>query len=235
MYALFEQYYTTTDFNQFCIDLAEKDEVFIFRSEHELIGFSTIFKKKTPTPKGPATLIYSGDTVIRRDFWGQKFLQRRFFWYIVRAKLSSPWRPVYWMLISKGFKTYLMMRRNFRHSFPNSNLETPAIMKAVMDKFYLGKFGTDYKSQTGRIEFPKLSTAVRDGIACPTGNYLKDPEVQFYLKQNPEFEKGTELACIAEIRIQDFLLHIPKFFLPKFLHKKATAERPVQALPEAGS
>jgi hypothetical protein len=118
------------------------------------------------------------------------------------------------MLISKGFKTYLMMRRNFRWSFPSPSKRTPSGAQSVLDGFYLWKYGEAYDSGSGLITFETAKGAVKGATADPTASQREDPEVAHFLKLNPDYRKGVELACMAEIRVSDFIGHFPKYFLP---------------------
>ena len=52
--------------------------------------------------------------------------------------------------------------------------------------------------------------------AYPDEKAKKNHHVKHFLKLNPNFYKGEELACMAEIRFSDFAKHISKYFLPKF-------------------
>ena len=79
------------------------------------VGFSTILLRK----EGQARTIFSGDTVVHEDYWGSKILQKGFARFLARTKLKHPATKVYWMLMSKGFKTYLLMRHNMPKSYPN--------------------------------------------------------------------------------------------------------------------
>jgi hypothetical protein len=232
MFALFEQYYVDVSLEQFKSDIAEKTHVFVFKRGPELVGFSTIYRRRFPElAKG--TFLFSGDTVLSKDCWGSKILQTTFFRYIVQSKLLSPTRPVYWMLISKGCKTYLMMRKNFGESFPRYDRETPRELREVMSGFYRMKFGEAFDAGTGRIAFPESHGAVKGAIAAPTAEMQKDPDVRHFLELNPGYRDGVELACLAEIRFTDFLGHVPKYF---FKARQPRAERApaAQALPGEG-
>jgi hypothetical protein len=215
MYRLFENYYVDISTEQFRKDLFEKTHVFIFRSmkSRELVGFSTIFRRPIPAI-GPGLFIFSGDTVLREDYWGSKILQKAFFRYITQSKMLSPLKPVYWMLISKGYKTYMMMRRNFSYSFPSSTRPTPASTQQILDRFYHWKFGDSYDPKTGLITFETAKGSVKGGIADPSEAHARDPNVRYFLEKNPDYRKGVELACVAEIRASDFLGHVPKYFSP---------------------
>jgi hypothetical protein len=236
MYGLFEQYYTDVSFQCFCSDLAEKTHLFIFRSNGRLAGFSTIFRKRF-SAIGRHTYLFSGDTVLHEDFWGSKVLQKSFFWYILCSKLRSPLQPVYWMLMSKGYKTYMMMRRNFSKSYPRFDSPIPPRLKSAMDEFYRLKFGEAYDPRRNLIRFRTSHGAVKGVLAAPDPRSQGNAEVAYFLGANPDYRNGTELACIAEIRFQDFLGHIAKYFLriKKTKHPSPGARRDIRDLNIAGT
>jgi hypothetical protein len=214
MFALFEMYYVDVEFARFERDLSEKTHVFLFydRRTKELVGFSTIYRKRMPEI-APGLFLFSGDTVLREDCWGSKILQQCFHRYIVASKLMTPHQPLYWMLMSKGFKTYMMARMNFKRSYPNYRRPTPELFQRVLDRYYGKKFGSAYDPETGLITFPKSLGAVKGGFADPTEKQLKDPDIRYFLKRNPDYRDGVELACVTEIQFRDFVGHVPKFFL----------------------
>jgi len=220
MYHLFEKYYVDISYEQFIHDLNEKTHVLFIRNEQNaLVGFSTIFRKKMPEV-GKGTFLYSGDTVIREDYWGTKYLQKAFFYFILRAKLASPFDPVYWMLISKGFKTYMMMKRNFISCWPRKEGGTPSHLKLVQDNFYKVKFASAYKAEKDLIVFEKSKGAVKGDIAAPSDESRKDLDIQYFLEKNPNYTEGEELACITEILWKDLTFHVLKYFIPKKYEKK---------------
>jgi hypothetical protein len=213
LYRLFEKYYVDVSWEMFGRDLAEKTHVLLLWDRRRVAGFSTILKKRMPE-LGRGVFLFSGDTVMHRDYWGSKRLQMAFFRYIVASKLQAPFEPLYWMLISKGYKTYLLMRRNFPLSFPNGEAPTPEAFRKVADGFYRQRYGDAYSPASGLIRFETSHGAVRGTIAVPRAEDLEDPSIRFFADRNPDYARGVELACVAEIRFQDFARHLNKYFLP---------------------
>jgi hypothetical protein len=220
MYFLFEKYYVDISYELFLHDLKEKTHVLFVRNvKNELVGFSTLFRKKNHSiAKG--TFLYSGDTVIRQDYWGTKYLQKAFFYFILRTKLASPFQPVYWMLISKGFKTYMMMKRNFISCWPRREGVTPVHLKEVQNAFYKMKFGSSYKKDLDLIVFEESKGTVKGDIASPSDEDKADMDIQFFLERNPKYSEGVELACLAEILWKDLMFHVLKYFVPSKYEKK---------------
>jgi hypothetical protein len=219
MFDLFEKYYVDVSAAQFRSDLMEKTHVLMFRAGDELIGFSTIFRKRIPAV-GQGIFLFSGDTVIREDYWGSKMLQTTFLRYIVATKLTNPLEPVYWMLISKGFKTYMMMRKNFGCSFPRAGRELPSMMSGIRNRFYAWKFGSAFDHRSGLITFERSHGAVRGQMAAPKPYQLRDTDVRFFLERNPSYAEGVELACIAKIRFTDLMALVFGYPLKAFFARR---------------
>lgn len=216
MYDLYFKYYEKTTFEIFKNDLNEKTHIILLfnKKDSSLIGFSTLKRVRIKKPVN-CTYIFSGDTVIDKEFWGTRYLQVAFFNYIFKTKLQNLFRPVLWFLISKGHKTYLMMRKNFHSSFPNYLSKTPELYQSVMKLFYSDKFGKAYHDDTGLITFEKSMGNTRECFHDITDEIRNDPDGAFFLKTNPDFHKGVELACVAEIRFSDLCYHINKYILKR--------------------
>jgi hypothetical protein len=210
MYEVYAKYYDTTTFEIFKKDLSEKTHVIIFTHHGRIIGFATKFLKEIPE-LGKGLFLFSGDTVMEQEYWGSKKLQKAFFWFTLRERLRRPFTPFYWMLISKGFKTYKMMRNNYPISYPQYKKPTPPEFQRRMDQFYAGKFGESYRPELGLIIFDFPSAAVKGDIAKPREKDLVNPDISYFLEKNPDYQKGVELACITEIRKRDFLTLLLKY------------------------
>jgi hypothetical protein len=215
MFALMEGHYQGVAWDSFVRDLERKDDVFLFRCGGRLIGFSTIVCRRMPH-LADATFLFSGDTVIDREYWGRSFLQICFGRYVLAKKLQRPHRPLYWMLISKGYKTYMMMRRNYPRSFPQPDRPTPPAIQRVLDGFYGERFGGAFDPVSGLIRIPEGNYVVREEWAEPPAGLHADPEVRHFMARNPQAREGVELACLAEIRLRDY---IPIFlkYTPRYL------------------
>ena len=215
MYHLFSQYYEGHPYEIFIRDLYEKDDVILLRDSQskEIQGFSTILKVKIEKDNKTYYGIYSGDTVVANEYWGSPALGVMFLKYLWMQKIKNPFRPLYWFLISKGYKTYLLMANNFNVHYPRFEEHTNPHHQELMDSFYSGKFSEKYKGAENLIvpsgETCHLKTDIAD-IHC---NMLELPRVKFFQDKNPKWQEGTELCCIAEMSIT----MPPKYMLKKMI------------------
>ena len=206
LFDIFERYYAGTTWSQFNDDLSEKDSVILLldRKTGKFCGFSTLVSQRMKVSGKSLICVFSGDTVLEKKYWGSSALGIAFLSYLFLLKFKNPLEPVYWMLISKGYKTYLLMANNFGTHFPNNQVPTPPLEKKVMDEFYSAKFGQRYEAQSGIIRFHDCNNACRvaENIAPVTSNMREaNPLIRFFVDRNPHWQQGDELAGIAKMTL----------------------------------
>ena len=137
MFNLFCKYYSNVSKEQFNIDLSEKDYLFLLKDKATLAikGFSTIVEFNIDKNGKASRGYFSGDTVIDKEYWGQGALGKAFLKFLFIQKLKKPFTPLYWFLISKGYKTYLMMANNFKTHYPRFEKETPSHLREIINTF----------------------------------------------------------------------------------------------------
>jgi hypothetical protein len=202
MFKLFEIFYENVVFSRFKTDLLAKSKVIILLDkEKQIQGFSTFYDFDFLHHKKNYRILFSGDTIIAPSHWGTSALTMEFLKNMIILKLRFPTRPVWWFLISKGYKTYLLLANNFLRYYPRLDQKTPEVhfdlIQALSEKFYPGKFN----SKTGVIEFDvNEHEHLKDTIAPITEELLKKyPKIKFFNSHNPGWRKGDELACIGEV------------------------------------
>jgi hypothetical protein len=204
-FALFRAHYEGADPQRFERDLDEKQQVILLRdgATGALRGFSTVLYRPVRVGTRDAMFVFSGDTVIDRSCWGQKALQGAFAALLFRLKLRHPHRPLYWFLISKGWRTYLLMANYFPRAVPRCDRAEMPELKAVLDTLAAERFGAEYDPAAGVVRYATPHERVRDGMAPLDGSVLANPHVRFFAERNPGHARGEELACLAEIRLRD--------------------------------
>ena len=214
-FALFRCAYEGTSRERFEHDLAEKQHIILLRDRESgaLKGFSTVLVRAVESPRGAATVVFSGDTVIDREYWGQKQLQLAFARLLARLKLRTPTRPVYWFLISKGYRTYLLLANAFPRAVPRVGVDEDARLRAMLDTLARERFGAQYDAAAGVVRYETPHERVRDGIAPVTERALANRHVRFFVERNPDHGQGVELACLADVRLRDLARATARFTL----------------------
>lgn len=194
MWALFAASYDGAQRSEFDRDLSEKHHVIVLKDEaREVKGFSTLLAIEVP---GQWCAIFSGDTIVAPGFWGQTALQRAFIWYLMAQRLKRR-LPVYWFLITKGYRTYLLLTRYFPTHWPRHDAATPAFEAALLDTLCRQKFGAAWDSSSGLLRFQGEVCRLSDELADVPARLTTDPDVAFFLAKNPRWREGDELCCLA--------------------------------------
>ena len=119
MFRLMCTYYENVKRAKFEADLAEKDGVLLlFDGEGVISGFSTFLLIESRFGGRNAFALYSGDTIVDKTFWGQMSLFQGFASVMIHF-LEQGKTPLYWFLLTKGIRTYLLLPLYFRRFYPN--------------------------------------------------------------------------------------------------------------------
>ena len=200
MYALLAAYFDNVNRAQFQRDLCEKDWVVLLcdGASGAVQGFSTLMQLHVTVDARPIVALFSGDTIIDRAYWGEAELPRIWGKHVFDlADILAP-TPVYWFLISSGYKTYRFLSVFFREFYPSYCHATPPHIQHILDTLGTAKFPDEYDPAAGVIRFRQASP-LRAGVAAVTPRRLKDPHVAFFAARNPGHAHGEQLACLVEI------------------------------------
>jgi hypothetical protein len=225
MFELMQKYYEQVTREQFLKDLSKKHEVILLLDERDkqIQGFSTLMKLSIRQDGRESHAIFSGDTVIEKSVWGQRALGKAFLRYLFKEKLRRPLQPLYWLLITKGYKTYLMMANNFTEYYPRFDKPTPADKKALLDNFYSTLYASDYDAASGLIQPKGEACHLKTGVANISPSLIEsNPKIAFFQSANPGWQQGFELACIAQMTLWMPLQYALKAFVVDRLMKPLT-------------
>lgn len=136
MWKMFCRYYDVEDKDSaaWVKSLMEKDVAFIIedRTTHKMVGFTSALLMTFSGYR----IVHSGDTVLERERWGAgKHFAYQMIKVLTKHYLSKPHLPLYWFLISKGYRTYLTMARNLTEFYPTWRRPTPPWAKDVIAEF----------------------------------------------------------------------------------------------------
>lgn len=201
LFEIFSRHYEKVSWSGFVGDLEEKDYVVVLVDSltGEPRGFSTQQILKTEHEGRTVRTIFSGDTIIDRAFWGEQELVRTWCRFAGQVLAAEPQTPLYWFLISKGYRTYLFLPLFYREFYPRRDAVMPRFDKSLMDSLALAKFGDDYNSETGLIRFAESHGHLASELVDVPRGRREHPDVQFFLSRNPQYWRGDELVCLARI------------------------------------
>jgi hypothetical protein len=184
---------------RFMSDLAEKDWVIVLRDGKKLAGFSTIQVIRLRVCGRARIFLFSGDTIVDRDYWRNPALAGSFGHFMLRMLSEHRGTPVYWFLISKGYRTYRFLPVFFNRFYPTCLRRTPENYQRLLDSVARHKFGHAYDADSGLIRVAGKKDWLRSSFGQVPSSRQHDPHVAFFLERNPEHARGDELACVTPV------------------------------------
>ncbi len=229
MWKIFSRFYSEVEYEKFFQDLFAKNYAIICRDKktQEVKGFSTIHLYRTTIDGKEIKVLFSGDTILSPDYWGYKGLQLAFAKFSLTEWFREPLTPFYWFLISKGYKTYLLMTKNFVNYWPRHGKTTPDLERKAIEKLALSRFSDSWVPETGCLVFKTPQGRLKNGVVPISSEDLKDPDIQFFVKKNPGHALGNELCCLAEFSLTLWLSYMKKNLM-------RTTARIFSFLPQSG-
>jgi len=186
---LYLSYFDGSSVEQVNSDLENKSEILLVYCDCVLIGFTTM---------EIYDFQYSGDTVVDKAHWGQQALAFAWIAKLGALKRQRPATPLYWFVIIKGHRTYKYLPAFGKSFYPHWSIDR-SDMKPLADALASQKFGTDYCSETGLVQYAQSKGHLKREIAYPSEEEKTKDAVRFFLEKNPGYLLGHELVCLCEI------------------------------------
>ncbi len=205
MLSLMQVCYAGVSAERFARDLDDKQYVILLSASRtgELVGFSTLRVVEERMGGRAVEIVFSGDTVIHPDYWGQKELQVRFTRFLLQRKLRHPLRPLFWLLLSAGYKTYLLAVNHFPRTVPRHDWEPPAERRDFLNALTGRWFGEQFDADKGTVRFADAHYRVREGVSPIDREAAQHPHIAYFARKNPGHVEGEELVVLAELRARD--------------------------------
>lgn len=198
MYELYAAYYDATSFALFADDLAAKSHVIELTAGGMLQGFSTLALLPFEHDGEANLALFSGDTIIEQAHWGEQALVAAFCRFAGRLRREHA-LPLYWLLISKGYRTYRYLSLFARDYYPQHSAVTPDAMQARLAMLAQRKFGAAFDAATGVIRFTQSRGHLKPAWADVRDHLRTHDVVGFFLARNPGYAAGDELVCLTEL------------------------------------
>lgn len=201
LYRLYAAHYAPTSPTVFARDLGAKAYSIIVRdTTGRICGFSTVARLGVATSSGRIEVLFSGDTVVEQAYWGEQTVPFTWIEEAGRIKAEHSGRALYWLLITKGHRTFRYLPA-FAYSYcpgPDPALQT------LRNEIAMQMFGDRFDAKTGVLNpDPDCPTALRPAFAGLDEARAANPNVQAFLRQNPGHARGEELVCLCELSAEN--------------------------------
>jgi len=197
MAALYQRYYTGAAPEAFARDLANKDFVALALIGQNVVGFSTV--KVFRMDAGDMSVLFSGDTIVDASARGTAGLIDAYLALLARLLETEKDVPLYWLLISKGPRTYRILPTFFTRYYPGT--EGDATLRPMLDRIAGERFGAAYDPVTHLYRPPPPRDRLRPEH-CDFN--AADAVMRWFDGANPEWRDGIELCTITPITHDNF-------------------------------
>jgi hypothetical protein len=199
MFALLAAHFVGVELTTFEADLAEKSCAILLEDEQQrLRGFSTLLVYESTVNDRVISVVYSGDTIVERGWWGSPALPRTWIRAVRQLGPLASTREVYWFLLTSGYRTYRFLPVFFRSFHPRFDAPTADTSPPLVDAIARARFGKLYDTSTGIVRFPRPQILRSELLELPCGRTL-DPHIAYFVERNPGHVRGDELACLARV------------------------------------
>jgi len=184
MFVLFKKYYLLTTLESFQKDLSKKNWCIMLYSEidNTLQGFTTLHFFEGTYQDQSVGIVYSGDTIIDKAYWGSPTLSRMWIKTVLEVGKDYP-KPLYWLLISSGYRTYRFLPLFYKEFYPHYRRATTPEIQKLIHKLAGEYFGSEYHPDLGIVRFEKGSTPLINGIGEISEKRLKNPHIRFFAQK----------------------------------------------------
>ena len=204
MFALFARAYEGTDRQRFLADLAAKRDVLLLRdSAGQVAGFTTLAVFDDTDQGRPIRYVFSGDTLVDPAHWGSNALNFAWIRHLAAIEAEAPATPLYWLLISKGFRTYRYLSTFARQYVPRRESPDDPALAALRDRLAMRLFGSAFDLDRGIV----VHHPPRERLAPPLAELPQfgrtANEARFFAERNPGFLRGEELVCLCPLDLSN--------------------------------
>ena len=219
---IYLSYYDGSSRSLVLSDLQDKTEILLLFYRGQLIGFTTLLVYSRNWQGSTIRVVYSGDTIVEKEHWGQQALAFAWIARMGEIKNERPDCPLYWFVIIKGHRTFKYLPVFGKSFYPHWSDERPDL-KDLADMLALEKFGENYNLETGIVEYVESQGHLKEEIMRPTDEEMEKESVKYFLRTNPNYKLGHELVCLCELEEENMKP------LAKRIFKKTSHDRYLEA------
>lgn len=165
-----------------------------------LVG-TTAVKRLAARVRGRAvTVIYTAAVAVAHEYRRLGLVPRMGMKSYLVERLRAPLAPIYWLALAGSPAGYLQMARNFVEYWPRSGAAIPADARAVLEQA-LAALGITHVDEVDGAYVSPDDFGVREREQDPDRWDRSQPDIDFFLRVNPEYRSGNDLACVCPLGI----------------------------------
>ena len=195
MFEIMQAHYENISKGVFSADLSKKQDAILLCDEQgEIYGFTTL----RLFHQNKVQLVFSGDTIVEPEYWSKNDLSQT--WITKTMEYANDFDgKTYWLLLTKGYKTYKLLHTFFNEFYPRYDAETPQDLQKIINDFAISQYSDKYQNGV----YFEGKDFLKEEFDTINENKMRDKNTAFFLDKNPDYKKGNELVCLAEISTEN--------------------------------
>lgn len=175
------------------------DYVWLCRDrDGRLVGTTAIRRFDMTLERRAVSVIYTAavavDPAWRRVGLIGRMGARSFLW----ERARRPLREVLWLSLAASPAGYLQMARSHARCWPRAGEPVPPAVGALLAELASRLGASTVERVDGCIRLPD-DFGVSDPAQAPARWERTDPDVDFFLRVNPDYQRGSDLMCLAPL------------------------------------
>jgi hypothetical protein len=174
----------------------------LFRApgDGRLVGITALDVYPTSFESRKVAVIFTSHVMLDEAFRGHNLLQRLGWRTFLATRKRFPRLPIYWFFDSFGYKSYLLLPRNFREFWPRHDRPIPAWEQGLMNHLAVQMYRDAWQPALGIVRHSGHKR-LRPEAAPLREEFARDPDLAFYLRANPGHAEGDMLVCLCPLSV----------------------------------
>ena len=165
-----------------------------------LVGTSAVRTLPAHAEGRAVTLLYTAMVVIAPAYRRHGLIARFGMRTYLRERALAPLRGVYWLSLAASPSGFSQMAHNFAAAWPRRDQPMPPLVRDLFGQAF-AILGLDEVEEVEGCFRVRDTFGVADETQAPHLWDRKNPHVDFFLRVNPDYQRGADIACLCPLDI----------------------------------
>ena len=225
MWEIYKHYYHYSK-AYFMDRLTKQHQFVVFYQGEKLVGFTGIKIQKVKIAGRTRRLIYYGQTVLDPRVRGKSLLAASGFKLCLKYWKDLLLGRICFWCDALSYKSYLLFAKSVESCYPSYQAPTPKAIDHVIQYIGNENYKDTFCAATGTVQKPE--NYINDPSVLVQPADKNDPDINFYVRQNPGYQVGHGLITVAPIGYKDILMLAGRFLSKGIRRRKPAGQiRPI--------
>jgi len=163
-----------------------------------LVGTTAVRLFEMTLERRPVTVIYTAVVAVDPTWRRVGLIGRMGARSFLRERMRRPFREVLWLSLAASPAGYLQMVRSHARCWPRVGESVPPGVEALLGELASRLGASRVERVDGCLRLPD-DFGVSDPAQAPARWDRSDPDIDFFLRVNPDYQRGSDLMCLAPL------------------------------------